>query len=315
VRVDIIIVDDASTDNSAEVARELAARHANVNLLVHESNQGVVQTFNDGANAATGEFLVRLDADDILTPGSLERAVRLARACPTVGLVYGHPLHFTGESLPRPRLKASGWTVWPGKDWLRDRCRSGVNVVTSPEVLMRRSVLEQIGVQASLRHTHDMELWFRFAAFTDIAYIHGADQAWHREHSSSLSAREVDEIVDLQGRREAFDVLFSGPAGGIEGAAALRWEATQALLKEALATAGHELDRGAGPSPIFIYCLELAKELDPTVTQRSSWRRLNRRAEATIVPPWTRLGSLARRGLARAKSELAWWNWHRNGVF
>jgi hypothetical protein len=315
VHVDVIIVDDASTDNSVEVARELAAIHTNVKVLAHEDNQGVVKTFNDGARAATGEFLVRLDADDLLTPGSLKRSVRLARAYPTLGLVYGHPLHFDGDSLPHPRLDASAWTVWPGRDWLRDRCRSGVNVISSPEVLMRRSVLEQIGYQAPLKHTHDMELWFRFAAFTDIAYIHGADQAWHREHSGSLSAREVDELVDLRERREAFDVLFDGPAGGVKGAATLRREATQALLNESITTARHELDRGAGASPLFTFCLELAQELDPSVVRSSVWRRLNRRAEVTDVPPWTRFGSLARRGLARAASELRWWNWHRNGVF
>lgn len=315
VHVDVIIVDDASTDDSVGVARELSALHPNVRLLVHESNQGVVRTFNDGARAAGGEFLVRLDADDLLTPGSLRRSVQLARAFPSVGLVYGHPIHFSGESLPPARLKSSSWTVWPGRHWLRDRCRGGVNVVTAPEVLMRRSVLDQVGYQAPLKHTHDMELWFRIAAFTDVAYIHGADQAWHREHSSSLSAREVDECVDLRERREAFDVLFDGPAGAVEGAAALRREATQALVGEALLTARHELDRGAGASALFQYCLGMARELDPSVTQRAAWGKLNRRPGSTALPAWTSAGALARRALGRIRTEVRWWRWHRNGVF
>lgn len=180
---------------------------------------------------------------------------------------------------------------------------------------MRRSVVEEIGYQAPLRHTPDMELWFRIAAFADVAYIHGADQAWHRDHAASMSAKEVDELVDLRERREAFDVLFDGAAGAVEGASVLRWAATQALVSEALVTAGHELDRGAGASQLYKYCLDLAIELDPSVPRRAIWRRLNRRAGTTAIPPWTRAGALSRRILGRVKSELRWWNWHRNGVF
>ena len=68
----------------------------------------MVATFNDGAKTATGEFLVRLDADDLLTPGSLARATQLARAYPSVGLVYGHPIHFSTESLPESRKPGVG---------------------------------------------------------------------------------------------------------------------------------------------------------------------------------------------------------------
>ena len=315
VTVDVVIVDDASTDDSRDVARDLSAAHGNVRVLAHETNQGVVEAFNDGAKSATGEFVVRLDADDLLTPGSLGRSVRVARAYPSVGLVYGHPLHFSDGVLPPPRLSPSAWTIWPGRQWLLDRCRSGSNVITSPEVLMRRSVLERIGYQAPLKHTHDMELWFRFSAFADVAYIHGADQAWHREHGDSLSAREVDVLVDLQERREAFDVLFAGPAGTIAEAGDLRLRATRTLVNEALETARNELDRGTGMSALHRSSLELAGELDPGVVHSTAWDRLARRTGETARSPRLRGGPLARRLRARVRSELRWWRWHRNGVY
>lgn len=315
VAVDVIIVDDASTDDSLDVARKLSAEHPSVQVLVHASNQGVVRSFNDGAMTATGEFLVRLDADDLLTPGSLRRSVALARAYPSVGLVYGHPLHFSGDMLPPTRSKAASWTIWPGREWLRDRCRSGINVITSPEVLVRRAVLEEIGYQAPLRHTHDMELWFRIAAFMDVAYIHGADQAWHREHSGSLSAREVDDFVDLEERKKAFDVLFGGPAGRVSDAPSLRSEATRALVNEALGTARHELDLGRGSSRLYSSCLDLARQLDPDVVRRPLWRRLTNTARSTSAYRWFRATALARRMHGRLKSQLKWNRWHRNGVY
>ena len=185
VEVDVVVVDDRSTDDSLAVARALAVEHPAVRVLAHDTNQGPVATFNDGLEFVSGEFLVRLDADDLLTPGSLARAAALARCYPSVGLVYGHPRHFTSEP-PAPRLRVRSWTVWPGRHWLADRCRTGLNVITSPEVLMRTSVVQRVGGQQPLMHTHDMEMWLRISAFADVARVNGPDQAWHRDHPDSL---------------------------------------------------------------------------------------------------------------------------------
>ena len=175
VAVDVIIVDDSSTDHSLAVAYGLSTSEPRVQVVAHSTNAGPVQTFNDGLARARGEFLVRLDADDLLTPGSLARSVAVMRQYPSVGLVYGHPLHFSGLELPSARTKPTRWTIWPGRQWLRDRCRDGWNVITSPEVLMRSSVVERVGGQKYLDHTHDMEMWLRLSAYSDVAYIHGAD--------------------------------------------------------------------------------------------------------------------------------------------
>lgn len=315
VAVDVIIVDDASTDISLLVARRLANQYSNGSILTHHSNSGMVETFNDGARAARGEFLVRLDADDVLTPGSLERATLLARAFPAVGLIYGHPLHFSTEALPKPIVAASLGAIWPGREWLKDRCRFGHNVITSPEVLMRRSLLEQVGYQSLLRHTPDMELWLRISAFADVAYIHGADQAWHREHRNSMSAREVDELLDLQERRETFDVLFSGPAGTTKEAAQFKVLAAEWFITAARTKACHGLDRGVGASRTFEYCLRLAQELDPAIRESPVFRKLIRRAARRPLPSWAQPAALGRRLRGRLKSEIRSWRWHRNGVF
>ncbi len=315
VDVDVIIVDDASTDDSLAVAEGLSRAHANVSVVTHSQNKGMVETFNDGAKVATGEFLVRLDADDLLTPGSLSRATLVAQNYPSVGLVYGHPIHFSGVTVPKARERATAWTIWPGTEWLRDRCLSGRNVITSPEVLMRRALLEMLGYQAPLRHTPDMELWFRLSAFADVAYVQGADQAWHRDHEASMSAKEVDELVDLRERGEAFDVLFQGPLAGKPEASALRAIARRTLAREAVSTARHELDRGAGGSPLYSFCLELAISLDPAVVHNPAWKKLASRSLASPVPRAFGFTSLAARLRGRIRSELQWQRWHRTGVY
>jgi hypothetical protein len=314
VNVDVVIVDDRSTDDSLAVAHALAAAYAGVTVLAHEVNQGPVATFNDGLERVTGEFVVRLDADDLLTPGSLARAAALARAYPSVGLVYGHPVHFEGTP-PAHRSQVRSWTIWPGRQWLADRCRDGYNVITSPEVLMRSSVVGQVGGQMPLAHTHDMEMWFRIAAFADVARVDGADQAWHREHSASLSAREVDRLKDLRERRDAFDVLFTGKAAEIPEAAQLHRIARHALAREALQSACHELDRGKATPASLEALTELAREIAPEGLELQGWNQLRRRTAVGIDRvkrrPWYVAAALRR----RLRNELRHRRWARTGVY
>jgi len=273
VNVDVVVVDDASTDESLRVAQQFAANDARVRVIGHRTNAGPVQTFNDGLAIAQGEFLVRLDADDILTPGALQRATDVMSNFPSVGLVYGHPLHFSGGKFPVPRTTARRWTIWPGREWLADRCKTAWNVITSPEVLMRRSVVDRVGGQKELAHSHDMEMWLRLSAYSDVAYIHGADQAWHREHNKSLST-SVDSLKDFHERRAAFDVLFGGTVGTIPEAATLRASATLALSRYCLEVSSRLYDHWKVDLQQVELMVDLAREIVPNLEQVPGWRGL-----------------------------------------
>jgi Glycosyl transferase family 2 len=314
VLVEVVIVDDASTDNSLDLARALSASDDRVKVISHSENQGAVATFNDGLAVAEGEFIVRLDADDLLTPGSLNRAVSLARAWPSVGLVYGHPVHFEGTVPESAHTTASSWTIWPGSEWLEDRCATGKNVITAPEVLMRAAVVDKVGGQQHLAHSHDFEMWLRIAAHSDIGHIEGADQAWHRDHNLSLSAREVDLVGDLYDRRAAFEVLFSSSALPLSiGAARLLELATAALAREALTRACHLFDRGRGAEAASAELRAFAEASCPWIHRTPQWRGLERRRRLgpAIVPrlPWY----LGRAVLRRVAAELEYGRWSRNG--
>jgi glycosyltransferase involved in cell wall biosynthesis len=62
---EVIVVDDATTDDSAAVAQQFADGAARVSVLRHQQKSGHIITFNDAYAEATGEFIVRLDADDM----------------------------------------------------------------------------------------------------------------------------------------------------------------------------------------------------------------------------------------------------------
>ncbi|MQW74784.1 oligosaccharide flippase family protein [Nocardioides sp. dk4132] len=315
-QVEVVIVDDASTDDSLAVARELAAGDPRVRVLAHPDNRGPVATFNDGLALATGEFLVRLDADDLLTPGSLVRSVALCRRHPEVGLVYGHPLHFT-DRRPPARSGPVTWTVWPGLAWLEDRCRSGVNVITSPEALMRMSVVQRVGGQRELAHTHDMEMWMRLAAYADVGYVGGADQAWHREHPASLSttAEAPLGLTILEERRAAFEMLFSTVAEEVPAAARLRTVARAALATEALRRASYEYDRRRAPARSVAPLQAFALATYLGARHLPQWRGLQRRVRAgqawTRWRPWWLLHPVRRIVRDRAAAR----QWHRTGLY
>src|SRR4051794_13884437 len=85
VDVEVLVIDDASPDGSAEAARALG-RDPRVQVSCHAENRGHIATYNEGLAWARGDYLLLLSADDCLTPGALTRAATLMDAHPAVGL-------------------------------------------------------------------------------------------------------------------------------------------------------------------------------------------------------------------------------------
>src|SRR4051812_31139452 len=76
--VRILIIDDASSDNSLSVARKLAEADPRVNVTAHSINRGHIFTYNEGLlDWASAEYTLLLSADDLLTRGALGRAVEV----------------------------------------------------------------------------------------------------------------------------------------------------------------------------------------------------------------------------------------------
>ncbi len=70
VDVDVLVIDDASTDDTVEVSDRLT-RDPRVRVRRHEQNRGHIPSVNEGLDALDGQYIVKLDADDLLAPGAL----------------------------------------------------------------------------------------------------------------------------------------------------------------------------------------------------------------------------------------------------
>jgi hypothetical protein len=223
MEVRVLVIDDASTDGSAEVARAIAARDPRVQVLAHATNRGHIATYNEGLlDWADGDYSVLLSADDRLAPGTLRRTTDLLDAHPEAGFAYGHPIRFR-EGTPPPAAKTTvrGWSVWPGPWWLERRCRTCISCISSPEVVVRTSLQKMVGgYDPQLPHTGDTEMWLRLAAHADVGYIRGADQAFYRIHENNMTKTRTT-LVDLHQRRLAYEKFLDRCAASLPEAARL----------------------------------------------------------------------------------------------
>lgn len=310
VDVDVVVVDDCSTDDSAAVAESLAAADPRVRLVRNPRNLGHVATFNAGYEHTEGEFVVRLDADDLLTPGSLGRAVALMEEHPSLSLVYGHPRHFTSAHPPQPWLGRVTWSVWRGEDWLRERSRRGTNCITTPEALLRRDVLEETGpLNENLRFAQDMEMWVRASTVGDVGRVNGADQALHRDHDASMSVNEGSGLlVDLHERRMVFSEVFRTRGPHVRDAKELEDLCRKTLATEALGHVVHLRDRGRDTAEQVEGLLAFATDTCPSARELPAWSRaVGARRSPSVV-------RVARAITTRARGELSYLRWTRSGV-
>ncbi len=246
VDVRVLIIDDASPDDSAEVARKIAAREPRVEVVVHTANKGNIATFNEGLiDWADGDYCILLSADDRLTPGALRRARDLLDAHPGVGFVYGHALWtMHGEPLPAARTKVRGWSVWPGQWWIEQRFRQAENPIISPEIVVRTSLQKSVGgYDAQLPKAADMEMYMRLAAHADVGFVRGVDQAFYRVHGQNMS-KAVSALMDLRQRRSVFEAVLDRYRDKLTDNARLSAIVHRQLAREALWAAGRVYDRG-----------------------------------------------------------------------
>jgi len=246
VDVRVLVIDDASPDDSAEVARGIAARDPRVEVVVHETNQGNIATFNEGLlEWADGDYCLLMSADDRATPGALRRAADLLDAHPEVGFAFGRSVWFTdGEALPPARTEVKGWSLHRGTQWLEDRFRQAENPITSPEIVVRTSLHHRVGgYDPQLPKAADMEIYLRFAAHADVGFIRGADQAYYRLHAENMR-KAVSPVMDLRQRATVFDVVLDRYAAALPDRDRLAGLVHRQLAKEALWAAGRLHDRG-----------------------------------------------------------------------
>jgi hypothetical protein len=310
VDVEVLIIDDCSTDDSASVARALAAKHEHVQVREHLRNAGLIATANEGLEwAQRADCLLLLSADDELLPGALLRAAVVLAEHRSVGMVYGRVLRTRTMQAPRRSRRADRWRstkVWRGPAWIRLRCRSGHNCISSPEAVVRGSVQRAVGgYDPACTHTSDLNMWLRIAAVSDIAHIRGVPQAMYRVHDASMWRSQDGPLVELYERRAAFDRFFATCEPSLADVASLRATVGRTLARQALWKASRAMDRAGDPELVDAFT-QFALDVCPRAAHLREWHglRLRRRIGAgrsLAFPPL-----LVSSAVHRARTQAGW---------
>lgn len=162
---ELLVIDDGSTDDTADVL----ATYGDALRVVRQHNQGLSSARNAGIQAARGELVAFLDADDWWLAGKLERQVALLRAKPEVGFVS------TAARVEDPGGRfLNPWpcTTCTGPFLPRLFGANGDVAGSGSAVMARRRLFGTVGgFDESLRSLEDVDMWMRLAAVTPYACI------------------------------------------------------------------------------------------------------------------------------------------------
>jgi glycosyltransferase involved in cell wall biosynthesis len=278
--VRVIIIDDASPDNTPEVATQLAREDSRVTYRRHTTNLRHIATYNEGVEWLEADYMLLLSADDYLFPGALRRAVDFMEAHPTVGFIYGKAVLTPDSGLTAPpagTAPTSGqWRTMSGVDFLDEIAQRGtINIVPTPTGIVRTKLLKRVGgYRPELPHSGDMEMWLRLAAHADVAEFEGYLAVWRR-HESNMQFeyyRKDYGVADLTQRRAAIDWVFNEFGSRIKDGAAVRRRLLAPLASEALKFASGAFNDGR--EDIVSQLVEFARAADPEVESQRRWKLL-----------------------------------------
>lgn len=171
---EIIVVDDASNDNTVEVAAGIALTTDKIKLYRLPGNQGVSAARNFGINRAGGDWILFFDGDDLAEPSLLSQ--QLARAGEFKSRGVGSPVLVHSAYL---QIDAAGAQISGAIRWKEVRPEETVGylllrnpIITASGVLARKDALNKCGgFNPRLRYSEDWDLWLRLAGRGGFGYV------------------------------------------------------------------------------------------------------------------------------------------------
>lgn len=223
--LELVAIDDRSTDGSADVARSIAATDPRVRV-VGSRRPGLVGALETGLAASRSPFVARMDGDDVSLTGRLDAQLATLRTDPSLAVVGG-----LVEAFPSPEGGLVRYVEWMNDLRTPDEHARDVFVeapLCHPSTMIRRSALEAVGGYHDGAFAEDWDLWLRL------------DAAGHR-------LAKVDRHV-LRWRHRAGRATFSDPRYSVEAHRTLRARHLSPVLRGKRDAGRALVTWGAGPT-------------------------------------------------------------------
>lgn len=197
---EMIVIDDASTDDSVAVARNFALRDARINVIENSTNKGQTACLNEGLAACRGKWVARQDADDLSHPERLAEQMSYLRSNPRTVLLGTQGVLIDGRGRRIGLLD-----VPAGRDEIA-WCSPFLNPFIHTAMIFDREVVSRAGAyDENYQIAQDYELWTRIAAEHAVANLSSRLVSYRYSKGSLSSAGRERALTeaDLVSEREA----------------------------------------------------------------------------------------------------------------
>lgn len=233
--LEVILVDDASTDESVAMLREYAAAHPEWQTLLLERNVGNCTAFNQALARTHGHYVIDFATDDVLLPERVARQVAVFEQLPAdYGMVYSN-VQLVDEAGQLQRLfyartAAEQLHPAPASGWVFEQVLRRF-FISAPSMMMRRATLEALGGYDETLAYEDFDFWVRASRSWQFYFQDEVltEKRLHPRSKSAQSYRPHDPLVasTVQICRKAA-ALCRTPAEWDALAVRIRWELRQA---------------------------------------------------------------------------------------
>jgi glycosyltransferase involved in cell wall biosynthesis len=180
---EFIIINDGSTDNSGAIIKHIAQDDKRI-LYYEQKNMGLIYSLNKAIDLSTGEYLIRMDADDVSSSERIETMIKYMDTHPELVVLgsYANCIDSTGKIIGRiDNLKLENKKI---KKWLFFK-----NQMIHPSVCIRKSLLKNLRYEKIFKDVEDYELWTRLIFVGEFANL-PKSLLKYRVHSESVTRKK-----------------------------------------------------------------------------------------------------------------------------
>lgn len=204
-----LVIDDGSTDDTQVIAKRLAQHDGRIKYY-YQRRRGVSAARNLGIAQASGEYLLFLDGDDLITPCKLAEHVSLMKRCEWVDICYSDVYYFRNGDTTKLFFSKRGNKRWmikssgSGYPFIREFVKKNRFTIHSPLVRKTFLISRKLQFDESLRHNEDWDFWLKcIFEGGNIHYVaNPVAYSLVRVHAQSASYRSINMDISTINIRE-----------------------------------------------------------------------------------------------------------------